>query len=101
MILKKSQKSFVRIAFRDGKAQQVCLAGSFNDWNPTAMPMLHMSHDRWVKELSLPPGRYEYRFVVDGEWICDPAAVEKVPNLFGGLNGVFTVPTAETGESHD
>jgi 1,4-alpha-glucan branching enzyme len=89
---KKSQKSSVRIECRDGKAQQVCLAGSFNDWNPTAMPMLHISHDRWVKELSLPPGRYEYRLIVDGQWTCDPAAAEQVSNSYGEFNSVLNVP---------
>ncbi len=84
----------MHIEFHDGQAQMVCIAGSFNDWHPSAMPMLHMSHDRWVKELVLPPGRYEYRLVVDGQWICDPAA-EKVHNSFGGCNSVLTVPPAE------
>lgn len=69
----------------------VCIAGSFNDWHPSATPMLHMSHDRWVKELSLPPGRYEYCLVVDGKWLCDPTAAEKVPNPFGGCNAVLIV----------
>lgn len=87
------QRQTLHIEFHDGQAQSVCIAGSFNDWHPSATPMLHMSHDRWVKELSLPPGRYEYRLVVDGGWICDPTATEKVPNPFGGLNGVLVVET--------
>ena len=53
--------------FHDGTAREVCVAGSFNDWHPAATPMLHLSHDRWVKELSLPSGRYEYQLVVDGK----------------------------------
>jgi 1,4-alpha-glucan branching enzyme len=93
---RQAQCQTLHIEFRNGQAQTVCIAGSFNDWHPSATPMLHMGHDRWVKELSLPPGRYEYRLVVDGEWICDPAATEKVPNPFGGLNGVVTVPHPKT-----
>ena len=85
----------LRIEFLDGKARKVCIAGSFNDWNPASMPMLHLSHDRWIKELSLPPGRYEYQLVVDGKWVCDPAA-EKVPNPFGGCNSVLIVPTTDS-----
>lgn len=87
----KNQKQSVHIEFHDGKAQTVCIAGTFNDWRPSAMPMLHMSHDRWVKELSLPPGRYEYRLVVDGVWISDPAAKDYVPNLHGSSNSVLVV----------
>jgi 1,4-alpha-glucan branching enzyme len=85
----------VRIEFHDGAAREVCVAGSFNDWHPAATPMLHLSHDRWVKELSLPPGRYEYQLVVDGKWVCDPAA-EKIPNPFGGCNSVLIVPTTDS-----
>jgi 1,4-alpha-glucan branching enzyme len=88
-----AKRQTLHIEFHDGQAQAVCIAGSFNDWHPSATPMLHMSHDRWVKELSLPPGRYEYRLVVDGQWLCDPAAAEKVPNPFGGCNAVLVVPS--------
>ncbi len=100
---KKSPAQNVQIEFHDGQAQEVCIAGTFNDWHPGVTPMLHMSHDRWVKVLSLPPGRYEYRLVVDGEWICDPAAVEKASNPFGGCNAVITVPLPrlEADQSHD
>ena len=72
-------------------AQSVSIAGSFNDWHPTATPMVALGEGRWRKELTLPPGRYEYRFVVDGQWVHDAAAKKKVPNPFGGLNAVLTV----------
>ena len=42
-----------------------------------------------MTELALPPGTYEYRLVVDGEWIADPSAKETVPNPFGGVNSVL------------
>jgi len=51
--------------------------------------MVPLGEGRWVKELALPPGRHEYRLVVDGQWRCDPAAVETVPNPFGGQNAVL------------
>ena len=85
----------LQIEFHDAHAQEVCIAGTFNDWHPAATPMLHLNHERWVKVLSLPPGRYEYQLVVDGKWICDPAATEQVPNPFGGCNGVLTVPPTD------
>ena len=93
---KQSSAQNLQIEFYDGQAQEVCIAGTFNDWHPTATPMLHLSHDRWVKVLSLPPGRYEYQLVVDGRWVCDPAAVEKVPNPFGGFNSVVVVPPSDS-----
>ena len=52
-------------------AQEVGIAGSFNDWHPSVTPMIRLNNGKWAKELTLPPGRYEYRFVVDGEWVDD------------------------------
>ena len=52
-------------------ARLVMLAGSFNDWSPQTIPMIR-SKAGWVGAFYLPPGRYGYRFVVDGEWILDP-----------------------------
>lgn len=81
----------IRIEFHAEQAQQVSLAGTFNEWRPDVSPMLAVGGGRWVKELMLSPGRYEYRLVVDGRWICDPAAAEKVPNPFDGDNAVLIV----------
>lgn len=80
-----------RFEFDDSKATAVFIAGSFNDWHPGASPMLRVSDGRWVKDLSLPPGRHEYRFVVDGLWVDDPKARETVPNPHGGVNAVLVV----------
>ena len=81
----------VRIEFQHPTAREVCLAGNFNDWHPAASPMVAMPGGRWLKELALPPGRYEYRFVVDGVWADDPAAAELVDNGFGGRNAILNV----------
>ncbi len=74
-------------------AQEVCIAGSFNDWHPTVTPMIRLEDGKWAKELALPPGRYEYRFIVDGQWVDDPAATELIPNSFGTANAVLVVET--------
>lgn len=81
----------VRIEFHNEKAQAVFIAGTFNDWHPTATPMIALGDGRWAKELALPPGRYEYRLVVNGEWISDPAAPERAPNPHGSCNSVLVV----------
>ena len=72
-------------------AQEVCIAGSFNDWHSSVTPMIRLNNGKWAKELSLAPGRYEYRFVVDGQWVDDPTANDYVPNPFGGMNAVLIV----------
>jgi 1,4-alpha-glucan branching enzyme len=76
------------------QASEVCIAGSFNDWHPSVTPMIRVGEGKWAKELTLPPGRYEYRFVVDGQCVDDPAAKETVPNPHGGVNAVLIVPPA-------
>jgi len=73
------------------KAREVFIAGSFNDWQLAATPLRSVGDGNWIAELALPPGRYEYRFVVDGQWVDDPAASATVPNPFGGLNAVLEV----------
>lgn len=84
----------IRLEFTSTDAREVCVAGSFNDWKPAATPMVVLDNGRWLKKLPLPPGRYEYRLVVDGQWIDDPLAKEFVPNPHGGRNGVVIVPEA-------
>jgi hypothetical protein len=44
----------------------------------------------------LPAGIYEYRLVVDGQWIADPLASETVPNPFGGRNSLRKVGNGTT-----
>ena len=49
------------------------------------------SEGTWKATVWLPAGRYEYRFVVDGQWISDPSARESVQNTFGSTNSVLVV----------
>jgi hypothetical protein len=72
-------------------AKQVCVAGSFNDWQPERTPLKPSGNGRWSGDLKVAPGRYEYLFVVDGKWLPDPNARESVQNPFGGKNSVLTV----------
>jgi hypothetical protein len=59
--------------------------------------MIALGDGQWAKELALTPGRYEYRFVVDGEWVDDPAATELIPNTFGTANAVLVVADVNAG----
>lgn len=52
-------------------AQNVCLAGSFNDWRNNELKMKRTSTG-WELPLTLATGNYEYKFIVDGNWITDP-----------------------------
>jgi 1,4-alpha-glucan branching enzyme len=73
-------------------AEHVYVCGSFNDWHPTCLRMIG-SPDAglWEKRLLLPPGRHEYKFIVDGQCRHDRDARENVLNEFGSLNSVVEV----------
>ena len=81
----------VRFEFNDPTAATVCVAGTFNHWQPEAWPLRSSGAGNWWKEMALPPGTYEYCLVVDGHWMPDPLARETVPNPFGGRNSVLIV----------
>jgi 1,4-alpha-glucan branching enzyme len=72
-------------------AKSVCVAGSFNEWNPARTPLTRVSDGTWIGELSGISGRHEYLFVVDGQWVPDPNAQESVQNPFGGRNSVLVI----------
>ena len=73
-------------------AEHVFVCGDFNDWQPTSLRMIGSSDlGLWEKRLVLPPGRHEYKFVVDGQWQHDRDARENVLNEFGTLNSVVEV----------
>ena len=72
-------------------AKHVCVAGSFNGWTPEKSPLVPAGNGRWVGDLAVKPGRHEYLFVVDGQWVPDPNAKETVQNPFGGKNSVLLV----------
>lgn len=75
----------------DPQARAVSVADSFNDWHPANMEMQPAAPGRWVKDLTLPPGEHEYRLVVDGVWMNDPACPKRAANPFGTENSVMTV----------
>jgi 1,4-alpha-glucan branching enzyme len=84
----------VRFEFTDPTATIVCVAGTFNQWQPEAKTLHSSGVGQWWKETSLAPGTYEYCFIVDGRWMPDPLARESVPNPFGGRNSVLTVASS-------
>lgn len=81
----------VHLEVTDPSAHKVCLAGSFNDWQPERTEMVPLGGGKWEKDLTLVPGTYEYRLVVDGKWLADPNAEHSVINPFGERNSILTV----------
>lgn len=65
--------------FPSTDAKQVLLAGSFNNWDERNTEMLR-DNAGWYLPVFLPDGDYTYKFIVDGNWICDPTNSKRVPN---------------------
>ena len=72
-------------------ARSVQLAGDFNSWNPEVNPLKKSSNGVWKINLRLSPGRYEYRFLVDGSWQNDPQCESHVANPFGEQNCLVVI----------
>jgi len=83
----------VRFSIQASKAQRVLLAGDFTNWEANARLMRRSSPRArtFTTTVSLPAGTYEYKFVVDGQWVADPKA-SSVPNCFGTDNSLLVVP---------
>ena len=73
-------------------AKSAAVAGTFNGWDLNRTPLTRDPNGGWKTTVLLSPGRYEYRFVIDGaQWFSDPGARESVPNSFGTTNSVVVV----------
>lgn len=79
-------------------AEQVSVAGTFNDWRQDATPMKKNRQGKWTVKLNLSAGRHEYKFIVDGAWCCEPGCdgphagcPSCVGNEFGTMNRVIEV----------
>ena len=70
----------------------ISVFGSFNSWNRGNIPLHDSDGDGWYETIVyLEPGRYEYKFFLDGEEILDAENPEKVSNPFGSFNSVLTI----------
>jgi hypothetical protein len=68
-------------------AKQIILSGSFNNWSTSQISM-QRSSTGWFVKLKLPPGKYQYKYIVDGNWIPDQYNQMKQDDLNGGFNSV-------------
>ena len=86
--LTKSQKYLFTYKPQAGE-KQVNLFGQFNSWDRQNLPMKDSNGDGILEvEIPLDPGRYEYKFFVDGREVVDPANPDKVPNGMGDFNSL-------------
>ncbi|MBN1687828.1 MAG: AAA family ATPase [Candidatus Omnitrophica bacterium] len=66
------------------KAEIVEIAGDFNQWIPEAMQK--RPNGLWQKVIPIHPGKYRYKFIVDGEWQIDPYQPVQRQNEYGTVD---------------
>lgn len=73
--------------------KQIFIAGDFNGWSAMSLPMTR--NDRlgvYERLVQIPPGRWQYRLVIDGHWTHDSVNPSTQSNPFGGLNSILDIP---------
>jgi 1,4-alpha-glucan branching enzyme len=81
----------VTFSLESTDAGEVILIGDFNNWNPKKHPMKRDGNGKWIKSVMVPPGNYEYKFLVDGQWKEDPKNKQLCFNCFGTHNNILNV----------
>lgn len=86
-------KMVVHFEIHAPDANRVELVGTFTDWQIDRIELTGPdTSGHWTAELSLPPGRYEYLFLVDGrQWVTDPRADVRRADGFGRENAVLAL----------
>ena len=90
MAVARAPKKRVTFKLIAPEAEQVILAGTFNGWDDGAT-LKRDAKGIWKTQVSLEPGRHEYRFRVDGHWRDDPECPARIPNTFGSENCIVEV----------
>ncbi len=80
------------------EAGSVRLTGDFAAWNREGIELEDLRGTGvWVADVPLPPGVYQYTFIVDdSEWRPDPTALSQVDDGFGQVNSVIIVSSSES-----
>ncbi len=87
------QPQVVTIQYTNTTARRVYLVGEFNGWDVNSLPMTRGKDGVWTRQLRVMPGDYGYKFVVDNEWIIDPAN-DQVKTVDGIENSLLAVPAS-------
>ncbi len=72
-------------------AHNVFLVGDFNQWNERSHRLRRTGSKRYELEMEIPPGRYRFKYLIDGVWWNDPDAEEYAPNPWGSEDSVISV----------
>ncbi len=86
MFHKTANKGMVRFELAQSRAKKVSVAGDFNGWKPVEMKKTQ--NGVYAAIIAARQNVFEYKFVVDGQWIADPDNSNRKQNAFGTENSV-------------
>ncbi len=87
------RKKTIEFYIHNEKAQQISLAGSFNNWAQDVLLLRPGKDGNWKIEIPLlPEGRYHYKFFLDDKmWMEDIDNPYREPDGLSGFNSVLFV----------
>jgi 5'-AMP-activated protein kinase regulatory beta subunit len=88
---KKSKEKNIRFSYKGEPGKKVYLAGTFNDWDPRELEMIDAGSGDYSIALKIPAGSYEYKFIVNDDWVLDDDNEVTVCNGCGSLNNVIII----------
>jgi hypothetical protein len=80
-----------RFVMRAPRAERVELVGDFNGWSGGKHRLQRADNGRWHIDLTLPPGRHTFMYLVDGLHWMTPDGTARIPDGFGREVGVVWV----------
>lgn len=99
--LKKPEpKEWILFKFHAPPKTKIFVAGTFNNWNPTALKLGYHGKRTYSAMILLPLGTYEYKYIVNGEWSNGPDCTDHVPNAFGTTNNRLVATRSQAHDVH-
>jgi len=91
-MISRSKSVLVKFSFISSDARYVYVVGDFNNWTLDETSRLEHNKDgEWQKNFTLKPGKYKYKFVIDGRWTHDPDNPHQEYNTFGSIDSILNL----------
>jgi cyclomaltodextrinase / maltogenic alpha-amylase / neopullulanase len=84
----------IEFSILDNSSNQVFVIGNFNDWSRTSHPLI-LRDGKWRLAEYFRYGRYEYKFVVDGNEVLDVSNPDSIANGLGGFNSLLNLNSSD------
>ena len=85
------QGRMVTFIVYNADARNIEVSGTFNNWENLTMYRNPQDPNMWGVRYELPPGLYQYKFIVDGEWQVDPENYSPIEDEHGNFNSAFLI----------